>query len=289
MTLAKRELEFKITIAKTDGSPGETVTVSGHRATVAIEEYGGYSQGHAQIAIYGLPLDLMKRLTATNVVGTQVRGANRVEVLSGDDKHGLSSIFQGNIWAAWADFHDIPNVALNIDAFSSLSLQMETATGTSFKGAASVADILSAMAQKAGLVFVNDGVTGSLSNPAYKGPYLQQIQDCAHDAHIEHLIRFGVLYVWPKNGHRNIPVPVIAPGKGMVGYPTFSEQAIAVDCEFLPSVQIGGQIEIQQTDKDVDLTMVNGRWTAKLVHHKLSSQMPGGPWFTHIEAAYRAE
>jgi len=284
--MASRELEFRITLAKgpAGDQPGETVTLKGHRATVDIENHGGPSQGYAQIAIYGLPLDLLKRLTVTGNIASQVRGRNKIEVLAGDEKNGLSTIFTGTIWISWANFHNAPDVSLSIDAYSNMDLATERATATSFEGTTSYHDVMAALAKKAKLKLEDSGVTGSFSNPAFKGSIQDQVRRCAAAANINATIELGTLAIWPLHGTRDIFAPSISPGHGLIGYPSFSSSFVTVDCEFLPTVHIGSPVKISGSQLGA---VVDGTWASILVHHNLASQMPGGPWFTHIELAYR--
>ena len=285
MTFTARELEFRITIAQgAQGQlDGQTVTLKGHRARVSIEQWGGPSQGQSQIAIYGVPLDLMKRLTTIGTIATQIRSKNKVEILAGDAK-GKSTIFIGTIFAAWADFHSIPEVAFNIQSYAAMDIAMNPATATSFQGSAKVHDIMAVLAQKANLRLEDSGVTASLTNPAFRGSALDQIRKCAQAAGINQSVELGILAIWPRNGHRETFVPVVAPGAGLVGYPSFSSQFVQLDCEYLATAKIGGNIEIKNSELG---SVVNGVWNINSLHHNLSSQDPGGPWFSHVEVITR--
>lgn len=282
MSLTKRELEFRIMIAKgpAGDQPGETVTLTGHRARVEINIFGGASQGECHIAIYGLPLELMNRLTVIGPVLAQTRPFNRVEVLAGDDKTGKTLVFAGGIFESSADLHGAPDASLNIAAYSSMETAMNSATATSFQGTASVHDIMAALAKKGGLILEDSGVTGSLSNPAFKGSILDQIRKCADAANINSTVELGTLAIWPAQGARtaNVTTPVIGPGSGLVGYPQYSSASVQVQCEFLATARIGQKVQI----KDSSLTPVNGPWIALSVRHVLAAEVPGGPWFTYL-------
>ena len=286
MSFESRELEFRISLAKgaTGELTGETVTLSGYRATVSIEQYGGASMGHVQAAIYGLPLDLIKRLTTIGTIATQIRAKNTIEILAGDEKNGLSTIFIGVIYIAWANFSQLPAAPLQIEAFSALDVATEAATATSFSGDVAVANIMKVLAQKGGLTLVNSGVTGSLSDPAFNGSARDQIMKCAEAAGINQSIWLKKLYIWPQGSYLTIDPVVVSPSDGLVGYPSFSSQFVMVDCEFAPTLTVGGRLTVEDSQLG---SMVDGTWVCIVVQHELASQQPGGKWFTHAEMTYR--
>ena len=287
MSFVSRSIEFSIALAegKTGEHEGEAVTLAGYRSKVSIDQFGGASMGHAMITIYGLPLDLMKRLTTIGTIAKQIRAKNRIEVRAGAEGSKLPLVFTGVIATAWVDFQGMPDVSLNIDAYSAMAAAMESVTATSFNGAVSISDIMSVLAKKAGLGFVNHGVTGSLSSPAFRGSTQEQILACAEAAQINYSIDLVTLNIWPEGGHlKSIPV-VVSPESGLVGYPSFSSQFVIVDCEFIQTLTVGSRLTI----KDSQLgKMVDGTWVCAVVTHDIACKMPGGPWFTHAELAYRA-
>ena len=287
MSFVEREIDFVISIAQgaTGEQPGQDVTLSGYRSRVSIDQYGGASMGHARISIYGVPLDLMKRLTTIGPVAAQIRAKNQIKVLAGNQKDGMSTVFTGTIWTAWTDFHGMPDVCLQIDAYSALSAATEPATTTSFQGTVSIHNIMQVLAKKAGLQLQDSGVTGSLSNPAFNGSAMDQIAACADAANINYSPWLGKLLIWPRSGHLTIEPVTVSPTTGMIGYPSFSSQFVVVDSEFLPTMTVGGRMEIKGSQLGA---MVDGTWVAAVVQHSISAQLPGGPWFTHTELVYRA-
>lgn len=282
MALSERQLEFRISMAKgvTGEIDGETVTLTGYRARFSMQQYGGASQGQAQIAIYGLPMDLMNRLTNTVAAYSQIRVKNRVQVLA-SDRHGMSTVFDGVIFTSCGIMHDVPDFYLSIVAFSAADAQMNPISGTSFAGAVPVRDIMAAIANKAGMAFEDSGVTGALNTPAFSGDALSQIRSCADAAGINFSIEQGTLAIWPRDGHRKSFIPVLSPSNGLVGYPTFSSAFVELQSEFLPMAQLGGVVEV----RDSVIAPANGRWIILQLHHELASEMPGGPWFSYISGA----
>jgi hypothetical protein len=64
----------------------------------------------------------------------------------------------------------------------------------------------------------------------------------------------------------------------MVGYPRFTEQAIAFDTLFNPAIGFGGSVQVQSL-----LTPACGKWTVYQMSYHLQSETPNGAWFTHVE------
>lgn len=70
---------------------------------------------------------------------------------------------------------------------------------------------------------------------------------------------------------------MISAQTGMVGYPTFDSSRINVITLFRPDVLPGIPIQVIS-----DIPRAAGKWTANILTHDLSSEMPGGKWYTRI-------
>ena len=66
----------------------------------------------------------------------------------------------------------------------------------------------------------------------------------------------------------------------MVGYPALNSKGMAVRTLFNPQIRLGGAVRVESS-----LPMATGEFTVFNFSHALSSQLPGGPWFTNLECA----
>lgn len=286
MTFARRQLTYKITIAKgAQGNlAGQTINLEGHRSHAQIHAYGGESQGEANVSILGLPLDVMNQLTTIGPIMTQIRAQNRIQIFAADEGETPTEIYRGVIMAAWSEGQRAPDVPLIIRAFSAMDIATNSAAPTSFKGVVSADTLLKRLAAKANLQYEGTEITGSLSNPYLKGSLHDQIRAAARAAGVNAIVENGALVAWPKGGARKTYTPTIGPDEGLVNYPSFSSQFLMLTCEFLPTIKVGGQITVQNSQ----ITMANGTWTAFSVAHDLACEAVDGPWFTHVEVWNRA-
>ncbi len=281
MTFVARRIDVTITLGTgTNGETvGDTVTLTGHRVIVDINASGGDQQGQLFARIYGLPIEMINRLTSIGPVQTQIRGKNSIQIAAGDDDgSALTTIYLGTIDTAWGDFQSAPDVALNITALSALAAAVKPVAAVSYKGAADVPTIMKALADTMGFAFTNNGVAGSLSNPYFYGTALEQMRQCARAANIQATVDNGNLVIWPRNGARASAVPIISPDTGMIGYPRFSSGGLELDMMFRPEAILGGQINVQSA-----FSVASGVWNTYSVQHRLESLKPGGAWFTSVK------
>lgn len=280
MSFVRRRIEAQITLGKGKfgETKGDTIKLSGLRTSVHMQSYGRDAMGQLQMRAYGLPLDVMNRLTTIGPIATQIRGQNRLVVAAGDEDSALATIFDGTIDSAWTEMSGAPDAAFNISGFAGLASALKPVPASSFQGAADCADIMAGFAKDMGLTFENNGVSVQLSNPYFPGTKLEQVRLCAKAGRFNYAIERGVLAIWKSNGYREIPMPFISSRTGMVGYPTFTGSGLLVKTRFAPTAKQGGRVQVEST-----LTPASGVWTIFNVAHDLESEMPGGQWFTSIE------
>jgi hypothetical protein len=292
MTYARRRLDITFTLTPTTSaaSPnvttnptfaegGNQITLTNHRATAQIKKAGGLSMTECQFRIYGMSLSLMNQLSTLGRLPLAGRN-NAISVSAGDDDTGMGVVFQGTITNAWADFKASPEVPFHVVAQSGMAGALAIAPPSSFTGSASVATIMSGIAAQMGLSFENNGVTAQLANPYFPGTLYAQAQACAQAANIDLVIELGVLAISPKGQPRGGQVPLITPQTGMIGYPAFTGNGIAIQTLYNPSITFQGLIKVES-----ELTPANGQWRVYSLMHDLAAEMPGGPWFTYLEAA----
>lgn len=277
MTFVRRRIDVTLTLGP-DGAT-ETMKLTGHRVTAEIATITSGMQPQANIQIYGLPQDLMHRMTLVGPTAVAVRGQNKMMIEAGDDGGALSNMFSGTIGDAWADYGAAPDVCLNVTGFAALAAAMKPVQPSSFKGATAAEMVIAGLAKEMGFTFENHGVSAQLSSPYLPGTAYEQMTSCAKAAGINYIVDRGVLAIWPEEGFITDLVPVISPKTGMVGYPTFSSRGVAVTTQFRPDVRAGAQILV-----DSSIKAASGYWNVFSVVHSIESERPSGPWFTYINA-----
>lgn len=256
-----------------------TVKLTGNRMSAKIVKAGGPSMSTMQLAVYGMTLSVMNKLSTLGLRPQLIR-RNTVLLEAGDGESGMATVFIGTITAAWVDLQNAPDVCFRVEAAAGLIEAVSDAPPSSYSGPTDAAVIMSSLATRMGLAFENSGVRVILSKPYYSGSPRMQAQACANDAGINWLIDNGRLAIWQKGLPRGGLVPLVSPGTGMVGYPAYTSMGISVQTEFNASITYGGAIEVQSSQ-----TPACGRWVVYGLAYDLATLMPGGDWFTVAQAA----
>ena len=294
-SFVRRKIDVTFTLAQggfgSDGS--DTVKLSGLRVSVQINNAGLPSGATAKIRIEGMTQQLMSRLSVLvrNVVQpTQ----NNVLIEAGDDINGMSVVFDGGIYEAFADFNGVPNVAFVASALSTLLPNAVPITPTSYSGGASVSTIMAAIAGKAGLGFQDAGVSVTLQSPYFPGTAGEQIDRCAAAAKIIANIDKRTLYIWPKGGSQSSDVPLVSAATGLLGYPSYNQNGVTFATIFNPSLSFYEPIQIQsdylaaawvnQYGQLPGYPTSNGRWVIYNLSHDIQSEVPDAPWESMISA-----
>ncbi|MDE2599363.1 MAG: hypothetical protein KGL40_07040 [Rhodocyclaceae bacterium] len=281
MSFTKKKLELTITLGTGPYGEkvGDTVTLSGYRMRASCQTTFSIGMDDLHLQIYGLSQEMMTRLTVTGYVQSELRGANKVLLAAGDDENGMSLIYEGSISEAWADYSGSPDVVFSITAYCGLYVALKPVGATSFRGSTKVSDIMRTLADLAGLVFEDRGVDVVLSNPYFPGSALDQIRACAEAADILYRITLGKLIICPRKERKDPNAPVlISKETGLVGYPQVSGSGMLLTTEFNPNLTIPGVVEVQSSLGPYACGLFD-LWN---VGYELSSEMPGGPWFSHV-------
>jgi hypothetical protein len=258
---------------------GSTVTLSDLRMTANIVMAAGDYQDTAQLRVFGLTQPMMNQLTTIGTDPKALLEKNKVVLAAGDDRFGMQTVYEGSIITAWADYGSTPEVVFNVTSQAAGIAALKPVEPISINSpSVDVAKIVGGLAKTMGLAFEHNNVSVQLAYPYYDGTALEQLRLCVKEANIRYTIDRGVLAIWPKNGARAGQIPLISPATGMVGYPVFSSNGINITSVFNPNVQVGKQIQV-----DSSLTMACGTWEIDHVSHSLSSEIPGGPWFTTMD------
>ena len=273
------DLTFQLGSGNFTNTQGNILKVSGLRVQASISIPGTVPlQGGAQIAVYGLPLQVMNDLSSLGNA-LYITKNNEVVVEAGDAGDQMSAVFTGTIAQAYADFEGGPDAPFQVIAVPGYYFKVLGAQPTSYQGSVNVTTILAGLCQKAGLTFQGNGISVTLSNPYFPGTIIDQIDSCIEAANLRGSIQNGTLSVWSDTATTPSTGLTLSADTGMVGYPTFLPFGISIKSLFNPALRNGQTFQVQSI-----LTPACGTWQSQVLTHDLESQAPGGPWFTTIQA-----
>ncbi|WP_145536922.1 baseplate hub protein [Yersinia alsatica] len=275
MSYQKRKITVNFTLSEDDfGDGNDSITVSGLRVECQVDNSGGVAGSTLYAKIYGMKeSDMNKCCTYALIIGS-IRSV-MVTVIAGDDANGMSQIFQGTIFNGMIDYNDAPNVPLVIQARTGYIEQASIAAPNSSVDPTNVAAIIESLAKSIDFGFTNNGVTAFLSNHYSYGSPIEQIRDIARASGIELSIENRIVSIWPTGGLKDNQRVELSPSQGLVGYPTYIGYGYAVTATFTPDIVRGRRINLTSA-----APRANGDLYIQNVNHLLSSEIPGGPWFT---------
>lgn len=282
MTYARRRLNATIQIGQgKNGEDGfDTYALPSYlRIRASVTKSGGLTQGHMQLSVFGLSLDLMNKVSSLGLSPVRTR-LNRVSLDAGDDANGMATIYTGHIQEAQHDFYGSPETALTLTALAELQQALKPVPPTSYSHPASAAQIMQDFAGRAGLGFENGGVTVQLPPMYFHGTLREQMLACAEAGGFNWIVDLNTLAIWPKDGHRRGLVPLIAPETGMIGYPSLGgNNDVRCLTLFNPQIAVGSLVQVKSV-----IRPACGQWRVNLMNHDLESETPGGIWQTTFEA-----
>jgi hypothetical protein len=267
----------------------DTVTLSGLRTSVRIQNSGTPGGSLAQIDIWGLTIDLMDQLSTLGMYLNLIP-RNSLTITAGDAVSGMGVVFSGLITNAYGDFNASPKVPFHFDCNTGLADAVLPAGPSSFPQSTDVGTIMSGIAKQLGYGFENNGVNITLPPTYLPGSYQTQWQKVKKDANIEAALVVGgsdpsavgglILAIWPKGGSRGGAAFQIAPPPvgSMIGYPSYTQQGIIVKNVFNPQIGFGGQIVVSGSL----LKKANGTWIVHKLDHALDSLVDHGLWESTI-------
>lgn len=272
--------------------PSGTLNISGARARCRIRNAGAPAGGTADIAIYGLSQSVMSQLATLGVTVNSVTknsvlinaGASSLPLASAANAGfsplaGFPVVFAGTIWFAYADYNQMPEVALRMIAQSGMAQAVASVAPTSYNGPTSIVSIMQAFANQLGIPLENNGVSGSLSSPYFGGTLMQQIFQAADHAGIRALLVDGAtkLAIMPLHGSRTslTNVPLISKTTGMIRAPSLAGNGwLIVEMVYNPDVAFLGNIQVESDN----VPQANGPWTVFSLDLSLDTLVPGGDW-----------
>ena len=276
-------LQFKLGQGNFGKGGADTVELEGLRCSVNVRRAGMYGMAEAEIRAWGMPLDVMNKLTVLNKLIDGEQRFNSVVVKAGSEDNGLAVCFEGTISEAWADGRNAPDVVFQVLAYGGLVERINPIPPTSYTGSVDVETALAGIATQMGLAIDNNGVTGRISDPYWPGDAGEQVRkickalDCNADLDFTN----KVLAIWPKGGTRGGAAIEINAETGMLGYPAFTQAGVKITTLYNPTISYGSKIRVKS-----QFTPANGEWSIIGVSHSLESNVPGGAWFSELEASF---
>lgn len=307
-TFTKKKITITFTIpsgAIGPNSDADSVVLTGHRCMVNVTNAGMVEGSQASVRIEGMTLALMNRLTMVQALNTVSNPFNEhynvsiITIQAGDDISGMSTLFIGTVAEAFVDFTGSPNTAFQVLAWSTLDLKIKQSISYSYKGTVSAATVLSDLATKNGYTFINHGITKTLTNYYGWGSVDKQIKDVIKAIngfyHIDTVNK--TVSAWQSQDATTQQTDTVKINKrtGLVGYPQYNQMGVTLTTIFNPQIQYQIPIYLEseylpegwvhnQAGQYPAQFPTTGYWSPYLIQHDLSSEVPGGPWFTHIEA-----
>jgi len=314
-SFSKKKIDITFTIRSSADATARVIDqekLSGYRCQIEVTNAGLKMGSNANVRIYGLPLPLMNRMSLMparipGVMSDLTRTTyNSILIEAGDDERGMTTIFNGVIFTAFADFSSAPEPAFNIVSYNLIQPNTKVIAPHAFPAGTSVAGMVSQVASDAGYSFVNYGVNLKAPGPTYLyGTVIDQI-DQLHQAFrfIYSIPAVGTtgqaspyqVTIWSNNLQdlKGKTIPKVSAKTGMIGYPAYSNYGVslvtlfdhrlqfmntfAIDSAYLPAAWVNNQAG------QVAPMPVNGTWVAQMVTHELDSEIPNGRWFTRVEA-----
>ena len=291
---------------------GKTIRMSGFRCEVDIECYGQLDGVAAQINVANVPPDIMTavagyygqdglvfsrinkndfpevRLYDVTQYGEKPLGQKATNGKSPEDGQG-KLIYRGYLTNAVANMGAMPDPFLSIESNSMIPIQLLKAEVISYKGSVPTVEIVQKIADAIGFTLENSGVNTVMVNPYLTGNYIDQIDKMAKfGGNFSYILEGKTLAIWPKGSYRQRSkkrYETINKARGMIGVPGFNRSGVTVKTIFRASLHFGDKIQVESES----LPNATGLYAIRAISHHLSSELPDGPWESHIAATFMAD
>ena len=277
-----KQIEVRtILAAGSFGGKGTEKIINGLPTNVTVTKTAGDEKPSCEIAIRGMEYDDMLQLTTLAFRPLQSR-KNLVSVSAGDAVSGMSTVFQGEITKAYADFTDAPNISFLIFAVSGYYPSLVPAGPISIRGSMPVAEFIQQQATAMGYDFVNDGVTARLRDTIINGTPMQKAKSAARQTGITFIVDDKTILISPPGKERKGTTVLLSEKSGILGYPSFYDEGLELDALYNPAIKLNGLIEVQSI-----VPKASGLWRVTKLEHKLAANDPDtDDWTSSIEAVY---
>jgi hypothetical protein len=267
---------------------GNTITLEGLRASVYIDNAGGAMMGTLRAQIFGMTASDMNTLTSLLWDDLVVSSSgssfafNSIQVFAIDGTQE-TLVYNGDILNCWGVFTSMPNVYLYVEAQIGYSALVQPVAPLSIAANTDVATVMQSIANKMGYQFENNGVNIAVTKGSYWGnTAMEQARSLMQTYKFWMYLdstKPNTLAIAPYGQARNTAVPLISAQTGMEGYPVFNSTGVNFETLFNPAIVFGGEIQMVSA-----IPKATGNWIVVSMSHELSSQMPGAPWKTTVNA-----
>lgn len=261
------------------GSPDQdTLELKGLRCSVDVNIQGANAMPHLDLRVFGMTLDQMHRLTILNSLLLYSR-YNIVNVLAGDDDQ-MSLVFSGGIIEAWADLKGQPEGAFHVAADTGYYDKIKPNPPASFRGAVDVMTVIRSIASRMTppRTVQGFGISTQLFDPYLPGTLGDQLDSVLRHAKLLKNDDGQILTIYPERADApDFGVVEINSKTGMVGYPSFAQNAISLRTIYNPAIRCGQKAKVTST-----LESATGTFNIYQLRHSLDSETPNGAWFTDV-------
>jgi len=212
---------------------------------------------------------------------------NTIQVFAIDGKQS-TLVFSGNIINSWANYDNMPDVYLSIQAQAAYFSQVNPITPTAFSGSVGAVNLMQTVIGKINATINSTQSTYTLenngvgfipiSNPYHANTGFEQLKEIAKMAGIWMYVDNTVIAITPPNQARSKSIPLVSKTTGLKGYPTFDGVGVKFQMLFSPSVTFGGSVQIQSPETP----RAQGTWIVTSMGLKLESNKPNGSWLMDI-------
>lgn len=317
-----RRLKVKIILgARTFRDGSNAMEISNARIIAEIHVRQGREQ-NANITIFGLHPDNMNSimtLKGLDPTGTNFTKPNLIQLFMIDSSGNELSVYEGQIFEALVDYNSAPNVPIRIAAMyitpnvqgasnSPDNKNNQKHDGHSLKGSWKVADIATEIIRRYNEShkeekqhrLVNNGVDLTLTDYAIAGASLFDEFTALKQAtniewHIKDTPKDIEIHINPPGmPSQNESEIILSKDNGMIGYPVLTMNGCNVKALYSPFYSIQSPVRVQSmvvrflsvvdtgTDKYADYVLPEMTFTITQMVHRISSEMPGGPWETEF-------
>ena len=280
-----RDKEGKPEVFTSEGEYNQLQS-TGLRVMCNIINGNGATSPTANIQIYGLALDKMLKLMRIqwNTMGAIM---NTVLIEAGEQGKPLVRVYEGNITFAKIDMANAPNVSLNIESQSAIVDSLMPAQSKVFEANTDAATMIEEICKDMKYQFENNGASKIIADGGtYNGTRMGMIKQIAEIADFDLYIEQNNIAICPKGGPRTIPVPIISPKSGLIGYPISDVRGVSFKAFYDPLIRFGGLVEIR--DSTLGET-VNAKWRIFGTTVTIEANLDGGAWFIECNASPAGE
>lgn len=274
------KFEFKLNSGTFNNKKdADTVIISDIKASVVIEQPGGYQSNSCSLMLYGLSKELMDRLTVNPWLANNLN-RNHVIVSEGNEKDNMTVIFSGDIYSSYADYTNAPNVPFIVQCVIGFVDLLKPTDTIQFKGDVNISIIAKTLADRLGCLLDDfHKIKGTLTDAYYAGTDGQKLKKFAQDADIDIYYTPPLLSICPKGTPRNTSyIPVISSQTGLVDWPMMDSNGfITINILYNPQVFHGCIIDLR-----TEYPNCKGQFFVLSMFHALESQTPNGQWFTRL-------